>query len=63
MTLLCQVTVTLTVFVYEDMEVSTLVQVGETVELQCEYQLDTELYSIKVESNFTVRKFHPIYLC
>ena len=61
LTLLCQVTVGLTVFVYEDMEVSTLVQVGETVELQCDYQLDTELYSIKVESNFNVRKSHPVY--
>ena len=51
LTLLCQVSVSLAVFVYEDMEVSTLVQVGETVELQCDYQLVTELYSIKVEIN------------
>ena len=48
LTVLCQVTVSLTVFVHEDMEVSTLVQVGETVELQCDYQLDSALYSIKV---------------
>ena len=51
LTLLWQVSLSLAVFVYEDMEVSTLVQVGETVELQCDYQLDTELYSIKVEIN------------
>ena len=51
LTMLWQVSLSLAVFVYEDMEVSTLVQVGETVELQCDYQLDTELYSIKVEIN------------
>ena len=61
-TLLCQVAVTLTVFVYEDMEVSTLVQVGETVELQCDYQLDSALYSIKVLI-INERKSPTLYPC
>lgn len=59
-TLLCQLSLALTVFVYEDMEVSTLVQVGETVELQCDYQLDTELYSIKwYRDNVEFYRFIP----
>ena len=63
LTVLCQVTVSVfSVFVYENMEVSTLIQVGETVELQCDYQLDTELYSIKVEINCSnVDRLTPCY--
>ena len=42
------VSLSLAVFVYKDMDQSTLVQAGDTVSLKCDYQLDTELYSIKV---------------
>ena len=42
------VSLSVAVFVYKDMDQSTLVQAGDTVSLKCDYQLDTELYSIKV---------------
>ena len=43
-----RVSLSLAVFVYEDMALSTLAEVGDTVELKCDYHLDTALYSIKV---------------
>ena len=48
------VSLSLAVFVYKDMDQSTLVESGDTVSLKCDYQLDTELYSIKVS--------HHLYL-
>merc|ERR1719397_248688 len=45
--LVCHFSMSLAVLVYEDMELSTLVEVGDTVELKCDYHLDTTLYSIK----------------
>ena len=46
--LVCHLSLSLAVRVFEDMELSTLVEVGDTVELKCDYHLDTQLYSIKV---------------
>ena len=45
------VSLSVAVFVYKDMDQSTLVQAGDTVSLKCDYQLDTELYSIKVSDH------------
>ena len=51
--LVCHLSLSLAVRVFEDMEPSTLVEVGDTVELKCDYHLDTQLYSIKVMTSIT----------